>query len=154
MSPPPCPRPINVEGGRAEQPTRRGKLNAHFRFETWWLRTHPNIEHMGYGVFMRTLTRCMRWAFICPAPGSEMCVCIEIVWLESRQSLGHAAPHTGVLSYSAMGKHLTADELDSVQAWRSQGISSLEIHRRLQHARATGREMDPICRSSGGRCMA
>ena len=67
-----------------------------------------------------------------------MCVCIEIVWLESRHPLGHSAPHTRVLSYSAMGKHLTADKLDSVQAWRSQGISTLEIHRRLQHARATG----------------
>ena len=63
---------------------------------------------------------------------------IEIVWLEGRQPQVHTAPYARVLSYFAMGKHLTADELDSVQAWRSQGISTLEIHRRLQHARATG----------------
>ena len=36
-----------------------------------------------------------------------------------------------------MGKHFSAAELDSVQAWRSQGSSALEIHRRLQRARAT-----------------
>ena len=87
---------------------------------------------------MRTLTRCTRWAFICPAPGSKMGACIEIVWLEGAQPQVHTAPYARVLSYFAMGKHLTADELDSVQAWRSQGISTLEIHRRLQHARATG----------------
>ena len=37
-----------------------------------------------------------------------------------------------------MGKHLSAAELDSVQAWKSQGISTLEIHLRLQRARAAG----------------
>ena len=66
-----------------------------------------------------------------------MGACIEIVWLEGAQPQVHTAPYARVLSYFAMGKHLTADELDSVQAWRSQGISTLEIHRRLQHARAT-----------------
>ena len=67
-----------------------------------------------------------------------MGACIEIVWLEGRHPQVHTAPYARVLSYFAMGKHLTADELDSVQAWRSQGISTLEIHCRLQHARATG----------------
>ena len=53
-------------------------------------------------------------------------------------SAGGVPPHNHRCSLPfIMGKHLSAAELDSVQAWRSQGTSVLEIHRRLQRARAT-----------------
>ena len=44
---------------------------------------------------------------------------------------------------AAMGKHLTATELDPMQAWKAQGLRTMEIFRRLQHARASAGEGGP-----------
>ena len=72
----------------------------------------------------------MRWAFIYPAPGSEMVVFVEIVWLERRHPYG-VEPHTKHDSFpGATGKHLPVVELDSDQAWTSQGVASLEAYAR------------------------
>ena len=37
-----------------------------------------------------------------------------------------------------MGKHLTAHEFDSMQAWKMQDVSTIDMYRRLQRARSTG----------------
>ena len=56
---------------------------------------------------------------------------------------------------AAMGKHLTADELDRIQQWRVQGLSATEMFRRLQHARTrsggSGPNLTTVRRALRGR---
>ena len=77
---------------------------------------NPNIEHGGMGVVMRALVRCTRCAFIYPGPGSDISEIGEIVWLRARRHRAHCLSHAPSFRF-AMGKHLTAHELDSMQAW-------------------------------------
>ena len=114
---------------------------------------NPNIEHGGMGVVMRALVRCTGCAFIYPGPGSDISEIGKIVWLRARHHRVHCLSHAPSLRF-AMGKHLTAHELDSMQAWKMQGVSTIDMYRRLQRARSTGGEMDPTWRPPEGRYVA
>ena len=86
---------------------------------------------------MCALIRCMRCAFIYPGPGSDISDIGKIVWLKTRHHRDHCLSHTPIFRF-AMGKHMTAHELDSMQAWKMQGASTKDIYRRPQRARSAG----------------
>ena len=49
----------------------------------------------------------------------------------------------GLLVIGAMGKHFSDVELDHVQAWSTQGMTSKDIHARLARARAPTGDRGP-----------
>ena len=64
----------------------------------------PNLEHRGTGCPTSALMRRMRWAFIYPAPGSEIDAYVEIVLLERHRPWGCAASHKLLFSLRRHGE--------------------------------------------------
>ena len=79
----------------------------------------------------------MRCAFIYPGPGSDISDIGKIAWLNTSHYRDQCLSHTPIFRF-AMGRHMTAHELDSMQAWKMQGAPTKDIYRRPQRARSAG----------------
>ena len=115
---------------------RRGKINARLRLKKLHVRA-PNIERGGSGGDRM----CIRTALAMGVYLSRTGIGVGRHLVRSSGSSRAASGSTIVLraptSQPVMGKHLAATELDTMHAWKVEGLSATEIHRRLERGRTS-----------------